>query len=111
MKRIPFTIGTAIDYLLLYIEKAKENDNIKKPISWALYQTWKWIDEREIEKPISDGIYPSIGVDVDGIWYVCGRCKKKLFRLVGNEPVEFDADSLPRYCPHCKWKVRWMNHE
>lgn len=28
------------------IEQAQQ-ENIKKPISWALYQTWKWADENE----------------------------------------------------------------
>ncbi len=30
-----------------YIEEAKENPAIRKPISWALYQTWKWADQNE----------------------------------------------------------------
>lgn len=30
-----------------YIEEAKKNTAIKKPISWALYQTWKWADKNE----------------------------------------------------------------
>lgn len=29
------------------IEQAKKDKHIKKPISWALYQTWKWADENE----------------------------------------------------------------
>lgn len=32
-----------------YIEEAKKNPAIKKPISWALYQTWKWADQNEEE--------------------------------------------------------------
>lgn len=37
----------------LYFEKCVEqaigSDYIKKPISWALYQTWKWADATEEE--------------------------------------------------------------
>lgn len=29
------------------IEYAMKSDTIKKPISWALYQTWKWADKNE----------------------------------------------------------------
>ena len=28
-------------------EKAVKNPAIRKPIAWALYQTWKWADEHE----------------------------------------------------------------
>lgn len=43
------------------IEQAMKSDYIKKPISWALYQTWKWADVTEEEiKAESEG-------DVDGI--------------------------------------------
>jgi hypothetical protein len=31
-----------------YIEQAQKYGSvIKKPISWALYQTWKWADSNE----------------------------------------------------------------
>ena len=37
----------------LYFEKcfeqAMKSDHIRKPISWALYQTWKWADATEEE--------------------------------------------------------------
>lgn len=35
-----------------YVEQAKEDNYIKKPIAWALYQTWKWADfnEKEVKK-------------------------------------------------------------
>lgn len=29
------------------IEEAQEDKYIKKPISWALYHTWKWADANE----------------------------------------------------------------
>ena len=28
-------------------EEAVKNPAIRKPIAWALYQTWKWADEHE----------------------------------------------------------------
>lgn len=30
-----------------YVEQAMADKNIHKPISWALYQTWKWANENE----------------------------------------------------------------
>lgn len=30
-----------------FIEIAMNSKHIKKPISWALYQTWKWADKTE----------------------------------------------------------------
>lgn len=30
-----------------HIEEAKKNPAIRKPISWALYQTWKWANANE----------------------------------------------------------------
>ena len=30
-----------------FIEIATNSKHIKKPISWALYQTWKWADKTE----------------------------------------------------------------
>ena len=30
-----------------FIEIAMNSEHIKKPLSWALYQTWKWADKTE----------------------------------------------------------------
>ena len=32
------------------LEQAIEDKYIKKPIAWALYQTWKWADFNEKER-------------------------------------------------------------
>ena len=37
-------------YLEKCVEQAMKSDHIKKPISWALYQTWKWADATEKER-------------------------------------------------------------
>ena len=29
------------------VEQAQKDKSIKKPISWALYQTWKWTNANE----------------------------------------------------------------
>lgn len=39
-------------YLERCIEQAMKSDYIKKPISWALYQTWKWADATEEERGV-----------------------------------------------------------
>ena len=32
------------------VEQAQKDNTIKKPIAWALYQTWKWADFNEQER-------------------------------------------------------------
>lgn len=32
------------------VEQAQKNPYIRKPISWALYQTWKWANQNEEER-------------------------------------------------------------
>ena len=32
------------------VEYAMESDYIRKPVSWALYQTWKWAEANEKER-------------------------------------------------------------
>ena len=32
------------------VEIAMESDYIRKPVSWALYQTWKWAEANEKER-------------------------------------------------------------
>lgn len=46
------TLGKIIDKLLEFYNLANTsyNDHVKKPFSWALYQTWKWCDGREKER-------------------------------------------------------------
>ena len=41
------TITTVIKRLESNYERAKQRKDIKKPIAWALYQTWRWADEYE----------------------------------------------------------------
>lgn len=33
-----------------FIEIGQNDPHIKKPIAWALYQTWKWADKHENTK-------------------------------------------------------------
>ena len=35
----------AIDYLREQYERAQNMPHIHKPLAWALYQTWRWVDE------------------------------------------------------------------
>ena len=39
-------IGRAIADLMAFYLKAKDNDRIRNPEAWALYQTWKKYDGR-----------------------------------------------------------------
>lgn len=41
---------TAITLFSKYYEEAMQNDYIQKPVSWALYKTWREINAQEITK-------------------------------------------------------------
>lgn len=40
-------IENAIKYLYKQYEKAKTMEYVKKPLAWALYQTWRYVDGQE----------------------------------------------------------------
>lgn len=44
------TLTKAINKLNKIYKEAKDNHYIKKPISWALYRTWRWANEYEKER-------------------------------------------------------------
>lgn len=41
------TPGTVIDKFMEFAKEGYNNKWVNKPLSWALYETWKWADERE----------------------------------------------------------------
>ena len=41
------TLGQVIDKFIKNRELALSRDYINKPISWALYETWKWANAYE----------------------------------------------------------------
>ena len=41
------TLGKAIDYLIAEYFEAIQKEWVQKPVSYAFYQTWKWLDEKE----------------------------------------------------------------
>ena len=41
------TLGRCIDYLMDRYKYGLAHDYIHKPMSWALYETWKWADHNE----------------------------------------------------------------
>lgn len=47
-------LGKAIMHLISEYDRAKEADYIHKPISYALYQTWKMWDSKEKESEVSE---------------------------------------------------------
>ena len=54
------TTDKAFKKFLEYYNRAVKNKVIDKPISWSLYQTWKWSDKKEkprikVEKEESHG--------------------------------------------------------
>lgn len=48
------TIQRMIDTLLENLEIAQKSSYVKKPFSWALYQTWKLIDKLEKERELNN---------------------------------------------------------
>lgn len=53
------------------IEQAQKDKQIKKPISWALYQTWKWADANEEEKRTDKGVLEKINEKQDSLKATC----------------------------------------
>ena len=41
------TIGKVIDHIIQEHNEAINNRWIEKPMAYAIYQTWKWIDAKE----------------------------------------------------------------
>ncbi len=41
------TIDKIIDKIAEFRKQALSGDYIQKPFAWALYQTWKWVDQNE----------------------------------------------------------------
>lgn len=50
----PMSIGKAIKMVIDEYMRVKDYKNIEKPISWALYQTWKIVDSKEKRRRADD---------------------------------------------------------
>ena len=44
------TFEKAIKILITQLGEARRNTLIRKPLAWALYQTWKIVDAKEKER-------------------------------------------------------------
>lgn len=44
-------LAPTIKYLEQKLEEAEKSDYVEKPLSWALHQTWKWVDQQEQPRP------------------------------------------------------------
>lgn len=49
------TIGKIIDMIVTNFNVALNTKSIRKPLSWALYQTWKWVDHNEKSRFSAEG--------------------------------------------------------
>lgn len=56
-----------------YVEQAINDEYIKKPIAWALYQTWKWanFNEKEREANANKGVLSQINEKQDSLKATC----------------------------------------
>lgn len=52
MKTLKVNIYDAERMFERYVEQAINDKYIKKPIAWALYQTWKWANFNEKEREV-----------------------------------------------------------
>lgn len=43
-------LGTAIDKVIEMYKRAKDNPQIKDPVAWALYKTWRIADSENKRK-------------------------------------------------------------
>ena len=43
------TLGKVFSHIQSLYQQALINPNIRKPIAWAVYHTWKWVDKQETE--------------------------------------------------------------
>ena len=48
------TIGRIVDFMLKKHTEALLNPMIYKPYAWAVYQTWKWVNENEKPREVMD---------------------------------------------------------
>ena len=48
------TIGRIMDFILRKHTEAVLNPIVQKPYAWAIYQTWKWVDENEKPREVAD---------------------------------------------------------
>jgi hypothetical protein len=46
-RQMKMTIGRIMEFILRKHVEALLNPSIHKPFAWALYETWKWVDENE----------------------------------------------------------------
>lgn len=46
------TRGVVIEHFLRNWDYAQRTASISKPFSWALLETWKWVDKREEEREV-----------------------------------------------------------
>ena len=44
------TLGKVFSHIQSLYQQALINPTIRKPIAWALYQTWRWVDAQEDER-------------------------------------------------------------
>ena len=99
------TIDKTIKKFFEYYNRAINNKEINKPISWALYRTWKWADIEETPRNepqtghwiIKDG--RGQGYDIGGVktWYVQIMCSECGFIKTAIE----GHTRQYHYCPNC----------
>lgn len=50
MRKVFITPSKVIDKFMENLDTAFKRNYVRKPHAWALYETWKWVDENEKER-------------------------------------------------------------
>ena len=72
------SLDKAIELLATNYGKAVTLDYVNKPVSWALYQTWKEIDDREKNKERAKWVF--LEENNYGSKYKCSNCGAELYK-------------------------------
>lgn len=90
------TKESVIELLEKNIEKAQKLEYVRQPLAWALYQTWKEVDEKTKPIPhIKDGIYVYTHKYGHGeiVLDVKETEKSFIFKLIKNT-IKYDAPHI-----------------
>ena len=94
-------LGTAIERLFDNYVYALDKEWVRDKVAWALYQTWKEVDNRK-ESGVLVQCYLREGCDHYGDKQVCGRCREyNLYSHTKTEPqTEYPCDTCANKGDH-----------
>jgi len=88
------TISKAINHLKQQYSAAAGLESIEKPVSYALYHTWKWANEKEKSRALR-----TMWLNGPCGSYECPFCNTQYDSDLPN--IQGFDGKLPCYCPRC----------